>query len=48
MKKFLVTTKEGKISAANILKTKIVSIEQTESKHISEAQLFQEMEKDFP
>ena len=40
-----VTTKNGKISAANILKTKIVSIEQTESKHISEAQLFQEMEK---
>lgn len=40
-----VTTKEGKISAENILRTKIVSIEQTESKHISEAQLFQEMEK---
>lgn len=39
------TTKEGKISATNILRTKIVSVEQTESKHISEAQLFQEMEK---
>lgn len=39
------TTKDGKISATNILRTKIVSIEQTESKHISETQLFQEMEK---
>lgn len=39
------TTKEGKISATNILRTKWVLIEQTESKHISEAQLFQEMEK---
>ncbi len=39
------TTKEGKISATNILRTKLVSIELTESKHISEAQLFQEMEK---
>lgn len=39
------TTKEGKISASDVLKTKLVSIELTESKHISEAQLFQEMEK---
>lgn len=39
------TTKEGKISATNVLRTKLVSIEQTESKQISEAQLFQEMEK---
>lgn len=40
------TTKEGgKISASDVLKTKLVSIELTESKHLSEAQLFQEMEK---
>ncbi len=40
------TTKEGgKITASDVLKTKLVSIELTESKHISEAQLFQEMEK---
>lgn len=38
-------TKNGKVAADNILKTKSVSIELTESKHISEAQLFQEMEK---
>lgn len=40
-----VTTKNGKVTATNILKTKLVSIDLTESKHISEAQLFQEMEK---
>lgn len=39
------TTKNGKVTAANILKTKLVSIDLTESKHISEKQLFQEMEK---
>lgn len=38
-------TKNGKVTAADIFKTKLVSIELTESKHISELQLFQEMEK---
>lgn len=38
-------TKNGKVTAADIFKTKSVSIELTESKHISELQLFQEMEK---
>lgn len=38
-------TKNGKVTAADIFKTKQVSIELTESKHISELQLFQEMEK---
>lgn len=38
-------TKNGKVTAADIFKTKLVPIELTESKHISELQLFQEMEK---
>ena len=38
-------TKNGRVTAADIFKTKLVSIELTESKHISELQLFQEMEK---
>lgn len=38
-------TKNGRVTAADIFKTKLVPIELTESKHISELQLFQEMEK---